>query len=163
MTTVQNFLQLQGESTVLLRSEMGDKDKTLDNNGKRLYLGARHALAIMGFLASATMYMQKLDLSIAIVAMAGGGKGDGDENSGGSFCHNNLNSNLSTLVLRNDSTSSVTVTATSDGEVNQAEFDWTPLEKSELLASYYYGNVLSQILAGWLSAKFGFKRVSFNI
>ena len=41
----------------------------------------------------------------------------------------------------------------------RAEFDWDKKTKSSLLASFYYGYVITQIPGGWLSDRFGGRRV----
>ncbi len=117
-------------------------------------VSARKLLAVMGFLATTSMYMSKLDLSIAIVAMVGESNSNGDSanTASSSYC-----GNISSVFEKdhNDNGDNFGKEARPLGE-----FDWDPKERGEILGSYYYGNALSQILAGWLAAKMGFKRVS---
>ncbi len=121
-------------------------------------LDARHVLALMGFLSTASEFMSRADLSIAIVAMVGGDSvnmGGAGGASGDSAC--SAGSGNGTAGIRGEE----------EGEGNTAvvvhnkgEFDWDPKVRGDLLGSYYYGNALTQILAGWMAMKFGFKKAS---
>ena len=117
-------------------------------------MDARHVLALMGFLSLASEYMSRLDLSIAIVAMVSGGNINNEGSSSTSFSTTSgtcrIDSANSTFEI--DATSKVVMKG-------KGEFDWGPKARGDLLGVYYYGNALTQILAGWIAIKFGFKKV----
>ena len=43
--------------------------------------------------------------------------------------------------------------------LQRAEFDWDKSTKSSILASFFYGYIVTQIPGGWLADRFGGRRV----
>ena len=43
-----------------------------------------------------------------------------------------------------------------------ADFIWSTSEKTNLLASYFYGYISTQIIGAWISSKYGFKWILFT-
>ena len=87
----------------------------------------------------------RINLSIAIVKMAG------------------KNENNSTVNQSN--ICAVTGNSTDNGgndEEFEPDYDWSQAARGDLLGSYYYGYVCTQIVGAWLSSKFGFKILLFT-
>ncbi len=102
--------------------------------------GARHTLAIMGFLGTTSVYFSRIDLSIAIVAMVG------RESSSGKVRRNE------TICPRDIDLEVVHTNSTAPGE-----FDWGHGSKGDLLGAYYYGYIVTQIIGAYLASRVGFK------
>jgi hypothetical protein len=100
--------------------------------------GTRHSLAAMGFFGILNIYFSRIDLSIAIVAMVGR-EVVRKSNTNVSLCSSDDNgpSNSSETVI--------------------GEFDWGTGSKGDLLGSYYYGYIITQIAGAYLASKVGFK------
>lgn len=100
--------------------------------------GARHSLAAMGFFGILNVYFSRIDLSIAIVAMVGREV----------VRKSNTNVSLCSYNGTEDANNSESV---------QGEFDWGTGSKGDLLGSYYYGYIITQIAGAYLASKIGFK------
>ncbi|KRF97956.1 uncharacterized protein Dwil_GK21463 [Drosophila willistoni] len=55
----------------------------------------------------------------------------------------------------------VAMTDAASANPNQKEFDWSAAEKSYILSSFYWGNVMTQFLGGYFCRFFGVKMVLF--
>ncbi|CAG9860033.1 unnamed protein product [Phyllotreta striolata] len=64
-----------------------------------------------------------------------------------------LRSNISIALV--DMISLKNITFPNTTVVEKKEFDWQPVQLGYVLSSFYYGYVLTQILGGYLAAKFG--------
>jgi len=103
--------------------------------------GARHTLAVMGFLGILNVYFSRIDLSIAIVAMVG------------REVVKKTSSNISLCSFDNDDNQP----GRNSSEASAGEFDWGAGSKGDLLGSYYYGYIITQIAGAYLASKIGFK------
>jgi len=102
--------------------------------------GARHSLAIMGFLGTTSVYFSRIDLSIAIVAMVGRDSSASRAKGNATICPRDLDLDL------------VKTNSTVPGE-----FDWGHGSKGDLLGAYYYGYILTQIIGAYMASRIGFK------
>ena len=106
--------------------------------------GARHTLALMAFFCVTNVYLSRLNLSLAVVPMLGSkARKSGKEDNVTDYCPELLKEN-----------------SAQDSKFTEGEFDWDIAQVGDLLGSYYYGYICTQIVGGWLSHHFGFKRVS---
>ena len=105
-------------------------------------LGSRHTLALMAFLCVMNVYFSRLNLSFAIVPMVG---------SKATKISSDTNETVCAELYDEDSGDR--------SEVTKGEFDWDLGQLGDLLGSYYYGYVCTQVIGGWLAHKIGFKRV----
>lgn len=110
----------------------------IKNDGKSFYhfIPARYLFVFMGFTAFNLVYAYKVVLSVAIVAMAG---------------HQTDNNTIvisECLVNNSGSNSSL---------VKPGEFEWTSNQQSILLGAFFYGYVITQLPAGFLSERYGAK------
>ncbi|XP_049799098.1 sialin-like [Schistocerca nitens] len=100
---------------------------------------ARYIVAILAFFGLCVQYTLKVNLSVAIVAMV---KTNTSSDSG------------------DDGTIDAcpaTESNAGDGNTTQTtgDFDWDAQTQAEVLASYYYGYVATQLLGGFLGEKYG--------
>ena len=102
-------------------------------------------LAFLGFLGIVNVYLTRLNLSIAIVAMV-------TPESTPQPTANSSSEEYCQAPERQQGEEEAT-------EGVRGEFDWDPGVRGDLLASYYYGYIWTQIPGGWLTNRFGFKRV----
>ncbi|XP_041377316.1 sialin-like [Gigantopelta aegis] len=100
----------------------------------------RWVLAYVAFVGFICLYAVRVNMSVAIVCM----------------------------VRLDNSTSNTTEqdlhpTCTDDQDTqqnnNRGEFDWNKSTQSQILASFFYGYFVMQIPGGWLSGRYGAKRV----
>ena len=106
------------------------------------FLSARLTLAWLGFLGTLTVYFCRLNLSIALVSMVG---------------HTNTtNENATNSTICPDASLSATI---DKDEIKGGEFDWSLGSRGDLLASYYYGYIWTQVAGPWFATKIGYKRV----
>ncbi|KAH8241955.1 hypothetical protein KR038_004711 [Drosophila bunnanda] len=95
-------------------------------------LGMRHLQAALLFVGLAANTILQLNVGVAVVAMT--------------------NDTSST-------TTKTTTTTSDDGDT--PHYNWTEVEKSYILSSYYWGSALAQFPAGYLCKRFGSKAVLF--
>ncbi|XP_064611528.1 sialin-like [Liolophura sinensis] len=131
---------------------MKDKFDLAKNEKEKVpvYTSFRWAISLVGFVGFVFVYALRIDFSVAIVCMV-------------------KTPNVSSLFLNNGSIVANVSTETDDGctdETGKAggtddrgEFDWDKTLQSQLLASFFYGYVITQIPGGWLARKFGCRRV----
>lgn len=123
------------------------------------FFSVRFLVTIMAFFGYCLQYMLKINLGIAIVCMVN---------------HTALsvnkeraifNSTLETTTLKTPlfSNESDTVQClfqgSSEGAKMEGEFVWSKSVQGFVLASYFYGYLITQIPGGWLSAKYGGTKV----
>jgi len=104
--------------------------------------GARHTLAIMGFLGITSVHFTRIDLSIAIVAMVGKESSSSRAIGNETICPSDHDLDFGT---------------TKANQTVKGEFNWGHGSKGDLLGSYYYGYILTQIVGAYLSSRIGFK------
>ena len=103
----------------------------------------RHVLAYVGFLGVANLYLCRINLSMAVVAMIGSKNALAKRSNGSAICADLANGDDNPDV----------------GAAEEGEFDWDEGVRGDLLGSYFYGYIWTQIPGGWLAYKFGFKKV----
>ena len=99
------------------------------------YVSARVVFVAMGFLGFNLVYAYKVVLSMSIIAMTN---------------HTGSNVNSSDCIANEVNKTSTT---TFPGE----KFDWDSDVQSQVLSSFFYGYILTQIPAGILATKYGGK------
>lgn len=112
----------------------------IKNDRKSFYhfIKARYLFVFMGFTAFNLVYAYKVVLSVAIVAMVG------------HQTDNNNNTNVTGQCLASNSGSD-------SSSVKPGQFEWTENERSILLGAFFYGYVITQLPAGFLSERYGAK------
>ena len=109
------------------------------NDKKSFYyfIPARYLFVFMSFLAFNLVYAYKVVFSVVIVAMVGHHTNSNNINVTGE-CFVNGSANYSESIRK-------------------GEFAWTQNQQSILLGAYYYGYVITQLPAGFLSDRYGAK------
>lgn len=131
----------------------------------------RFLVTVMAFFGYCLQYMLKINLGIAIVCMVN------------HTALNNLKSNQifsESITLNNNSLIELTtVNTNTDGngsfsdnvdeviclfkednsQNKEGEFAWSKEVQGFVLASYFYGYIITQVPGGWLSAKYGGRKV----
>ncbi|ESO85177.1 hypothetical protein LOTGIDRAFT_167964 [Lottia gigantea] len=100
----------------------------------------RWLLAFVGFAGFFCMYALRVNISVAIVCMV---KPDNTTNT-----NQTLYTDPTCEDLTHDNTTH-----------DSAEFEWDKTEQSGILASYFYGYIVTQIPGGWLAGRYGGKKV----
>ncbi|XP_042865549.1 putative inorganic phosphate cotransporter [Penaeus japonicus] len=101
--------------------------------------GARHVLALMGFLGFANVYAMRVNLSVAIVAM--------------------VNNTAIPHVNKTESDACPVPSGNQTEPSQDGEFVWTEYEQGLILGSFFWGYVLTNMLGGRLGEVFGGKLV----
>ncbi|CAG2223700.1 SLC17A5 [Mytilus edulis] len=98
----------------------------------------RWILAYTSFVGFFFVYSLRVNISVAIVCMV-------------------KTPNITTTNTFDNSSSSICTGSASSRQVfnEQAEFDWNKEVTSSILASFFYGYIITQIPGGWLSDRFG--------
>ena len=97
-------------------------------------LDARHVLAVLGFFGIFNVYLCRLNLSIAIVAMVRQEEKPETDSSSGEYCPGPN----ATLAEEGEGNGGETISVV-------GEFDWDPGVRGDLLGSYYYGYIWTQV------------------
>lgn len=104
----------------------------------------RWILAYTAFFGFLMVYALRVNISVGIVCMV----------------RTEVTNNTVADNLQNTSHAEETcILETSKITNDRAEFDWDKEIRSSILASFFYGYIVTQIPGGWLSDKFGGKRV----
>ncbi|XP_069110968.1 sialin-like isoform X2 [Argopecten irradians] len=119
----------------------GNKKETDEN--VPCFCSQRWLLSYTSFLGFCCVYAVRVNFSVAIVCMV---KPSGALYNGSS--QSNL-SDIGTCVAEAENTRSY----------DHAEFEWDKNTRSTMLASFFYGYICTQIIGGWLSDRFGGRRV----
>ena len=111
----------------------------------RFLFSSRFCLCAMMLLGIAVCYTQRVSLSIALVAMVEKENDKNKKNNNNNYTSSGENS-------------------TGNGNLFNAtetigEFDWSSRTQGSILASFFYGYIFTQLPGGFLSQKFGGKRV----
>lgn len=107
-------------------------------------LSQRWKTAYVGFFGFICVYAVRVNLSVAIVCMVKSQNlttGGTEENG--------------TIIYQGPCRAE----AESSSVYEHAEFDWSKTTQSTILASFFYGYIVTQIPAGWLADRFGGRRV----
>ncbi|CAG2189481.1 SLC17A5 [Mytilus edulis] len=99
----------------------------------------RWILAYTAFFGFLLVYALRVNISVGIVCM--------------------VRINDTSVSSSQNNTDLTCVLETTKREYDRAEFDWDKNLRSTILASFFYGYIVTQIPAGWFSDKFGGKRV----
>ncbi|OWF55374.1 sialin-like isoform X2 [Mizuhopecten yessoensis] len=103
----------------------------------------RWILSYTGFLGFCCIYAVRVNFSVAIVCMVK---------------TSDVLTNGTSLVNQSDVGTCVAEAANVKND-EHAEFDWDKSTRSTMLASFFYGYICTQVLGGWLSDRFGGRRV----
>ncbi|XP_033764213.1 sialin-like [Pecten maximus] len=121
---------------------MSDEKKEIEDEVP-CFCSQRWLLSYTAFLGFCCVYAVRVNFSVAIVCMVK--TSDVVDNGTGQA---NL-SDAGTCVAE----------AANAHNYDHAEFDWDKNTRSTMLASFFYGYICTQIIGGWLSDRFGGKRV----
>lgn len=111
-------------------------------NGPPFLISCRFMIAVLVFFGYAIQYMHKVDLSVGIVCMI-----------------NNtwLSSTKPKLNTTSNATSNCYFNTIAHGD--DGPFEWTTDTQGLVLASFFWGYLITEIPGGWLSMRFGSKVV----
>eukprot|EP00918_Siedleckia_nematoides_P046063 GHVU01100961.1.p1 GENE.GHVU01100961.1~~GHVU01100961.1.p1 ORF type:complete len:789 (+),score=51.77 GHVU01100961.1:92-2458(+) len=123
----------------------------IDDENVPWWCSARLCLAVMGFVGFLTMYMQKACMSIAMICMINQTAVTGVDE----FTINFTDVPADPTCL----SKSVQIGNTSQDYTRDGEFDWSSTKQSVIFSTFYWGFLLIQIPAGWLSNRYGGKIV----
>ncbi|KAK0061544.1 sialin-like isoform X1 [Biomphalaria pfeifferi] len=121
--------------TADVKHNIKDKEQT---ESVPLLCSKRWTLAYCGVFGFFFIYALRVNLSVGIVCMVNDTKKESANQTEDETCMSNTN-----------------VNATS----HEGEFNWDKSQTSLLLSSFFYGYITTQVLGGWLSGRFGGKRV----
>ncbi|XP_022105784.1 sialin-like [Acanthaster planci] len=96
-------------------------------------ISARYALALFSLLGFVNVYAMRVNLSVALVAMV-----------------NHTETNHSITACPATNTTAVP---------KEGEFNWDQYTQSEILASFFYGYIFTQLPGGWLADHYGAKKL----
>ncbi|KAL3857480.1 hypothetical protein ACJMK2_012148 [Sinanodonta woodiana] len=134
-----------------------------------LFSSQRWILCYMLFLINFIGYAHRVSLSLAIVCMVRVPPSDNISMHGQIdnitllpakvFLESNYSLRQPPNVGESEISSCTESTSDAEKEYERAEFDWSKSLQSSLLASYFYGVILTQIPGAWLAGRYGGKRV----
>ncbi|KRY09857.1 Sialin [Trichinella patagoniensis] len=118
-------------------------------------LGWRHIVTVLCFFGFFFLYALKVNLSVAIVAMVNHTAIHEVERTTGGNAHDNLDGKVvAEVCTREQKADEAKVPPKKDGP-----FVWDQATQGNILGSFFYGYILTQIPGGLLATKFGGKWV----
>ncbi|XP_054722553.1 sialin-like [Uloborus diversus] len=111
-----------------------DKDNLIHTSKWRRYVPMRHVLSFLGFLGFCNVYALRVNLSVALVAMIN-----------------------ETAIYANKTHSYECGGNVTDVDLKEGEFDWSPSTQANILGSFFYGYLVTQVPGGRLAERFGGK------
>ncbi|XP_066265299.1 sialin-like isoform X1 [Branchiostoma lanceolatum] len=133
------------------------------------YIPTRYSLAVLLMGVMIHFFALRSNFSIIVVAMVEHSPNNKGNSSRENECsvnttqdikystHENNTADLSTFNLYNEP-GKVRHTNSTDHD-SQERFSWDPITQGRIIGAYSYGHVLSQVLGGFLEARFGGKKV----
>lgn len=122
------------------------------------FCSVRFIVTIMAFFGYCLQYMLKINLGIAIVCMV-----NHTALSHDAEMHNNLS--LVPIGLNESAPAVKEVNClfheAADSAKMEGEFTWSKGTQGFVLASYFYGYLITQVPGGWLASKYGGRNVLF--
>jgi MFS transporter, ACS family, solute carrier family 17 (sodium-dependent inorganic phosphate cotransporter), member 5 len=127
---------------------MALKNGNVESTSTPPILGStRMAISILGFLGFVNLYAQRVILSVAMVCMVNQTKTPDVLN------YTSLPNAPYDVCSFNKSSVAVSTSP------NPGEFNWTKSIQGSILASFFYGYMVTQVLGGWMSHRFGGTKV----
>jgi MFS family permease len=105
-------------------------------------ISTRFLLAFVLFLGNIVQYSQRVNMSMAIVCMI-----------------DHPEKRVTNVTFNENVTNETTSMPASLLPIKEGKFDWSRTTQGLILSAYFYGYILTQILSGWLSMKYGPKIV----
>ncbi|XP_038051386.1 sialin-like [Patiria miniata] len=96
-------------------------------------ISARYALALFSLLGFVNVYAMRVNLSVALVAMVN---------------HTETNHSVTACPAPN-----------ATAIPKQGEFNWDQYTQGQILASFFYGYIFTQLPGGWLADRYGAKKL----
>lgn len=143
------------------------KDALIDNDGTEeavinpkdvpWWTSCRLGLAVLGFFGFINLYALRVNLSVAIVCMVNGtavhlnSKTETNNRNSSDPVNQHFDSNCG-LVSGNTN-------QTMERKFEDGEIVWDKTTQGLILGSFFWGYLTTQVLGGWVAAKFGGKRV----
>ncbi|KAL4221287.1 hypothetical protein ACF0H5_019550 [Mactra antiquata] len=109
----------------------------------------RWILAYIGFFGFGVVYSLRVNISVGIVCMVKSPEVNTTEM---------LYSNITTMLPLVDA-ACIAETKKADESNDRAELEWSKSTKSSILASFFYGYMVTQIPGGWVADRYGGKKV----
>ncbi|XP_072029826.1 sialin-like [Amphiura filiformis] len=101
-------------------------------------IATRHVLVLLAFLGFLNVYMMRINLSVAIVAMT-------DDN------------NKTITPIHHNECPGPFLNSTKKPKSTAKTFPWDEDTQNQILSSFFYGYILTQIPGGWFASRFGGK------
>ncbi|XP_052760333.1 uncharacterized transporter slc-17.2-like isoform X2 [Mya arenaria] len=131
--------------------EDNTKDRQDEDVDVPCFCSQRWILAYIGFLGFGVVYALRVNLSVAVVCMVKSPVTD-----------DVINWNVSTpYSIENEFCVEESKEASHSND--NAELDWSSTTKSTVLASFFYGYIVTQVPGGMLADRYGGKRVLFVV
>ncbi|KAL8609427.1 hypothetical protein ACOMHN_006614 [Nucella lapillus] len=124
--------------TVDTEREKTEEIRLLAKDNKDSCIQARHALAFWAFLGFFNVYCLRVNLSVALVAMVNSTSSN-DNGTNSEECPENSTTNSNSTL--------------------NGEFNWDENTQGQILGSFFYGYILTQLPGGWLAERIGGKRL----
>ncbi|KAK0061658.1 sialin, partial [Biomphalaria pfeifferi] len=121
--------------TADVKHNIKDKEQT---ESVPLLCSKRWTLAYCGVFGFFFIYALRVNLSVGIVCMVNDTKKESANQTEDETCMSNTNVNATR---------------------HEGEFNWDKSQTSLMLSSFFYGYITTRVLGGWLSGRFGGKRV----
>lgn len=135
-------MEEQTVETPFIEDNKATEEKEIYEDVVPCFCSQRWILAYTAFFGFLLVYALRVNISVGIVCMV-------RSNETLPFSNNTQNISISDkCILETDRI-----------ENSRAEFDWDKDIRSGILASFFYGYLITQIPAGWFADKFGGKRV----
>nr|KAG5687655.1 hypothetical protein BaRGS_027547 [Batillaria attramentaria] len=150
-------------SLASMRSAIEKRRREIYIEPTPLWCSCRLVLAFMGFLGFVNVYAMRVNLSVAMVCMINQTAIQASSTST-TTTTNAANFTYNSANLTSDTSEEEDACGRGDGgnstSVNEdGEFAWPKETQGLILGSFFWGYMTTQILGGWLSARFGGKRV----
>ncbi|XP_035662120.1 sialin-like [Branchiostoma floridae] len=102
------------------------------------------------------LFTLRSDFSIIVVAMVKHAPNNEGNSSGENECFVNTTENLMYPIHENNTVENLTYNLNNE---TGDKFSWDPITQGRIIGAYSYGHVFSQVMGGFLEARFGGKKV----
>ncbi|XP_078583647.1 sialin-like [Branchiostoma floridae x Branchiostoma japonicum] len=128
-------------------------------------ISTRHSLAVLLMGVIIHFFTLRSNFSIIVVAMVKHSKNNEGNSSRENECYVNVTQNYKYFTHENGTAFNLhneteeLWQANSTDHKSQEKFSWDPITQGRIIGAYSYGHVFSQVMGGFLEARFGGKKV----
>ncbi|KAK6181306.1 hypothetical protein SNE40_009188 [Patella caerulea] len=142
---------LSHHNTPLYKEDLPPFPDHIDLSLVPWWTSKRLQLAVICFFGFLCLYSQRVNLSIAIVSMV--------DHSGKLESHDNSSNHYLNSSMANNVTTQAKCPETLSSHSSPGEFTWNKELQGLILGSFFWGYLSLQVAGGWLSERFGAKKV----